>query len=419
MREERTLTTGNFGVAWNSLDNTGDVEFSRGGAMSLSTFFACVKLLADVTATLPLKAYKTVDEVAVLSKPQPQLLSNSPYPGITWHNWLWMVMECLATTGNAYLWVTSRNNMGKAAALMPVHPRFVTLELPDANILEWMNPVYHINGKAVPEGDIVHIKRFPVAGSMYGLSPVQKLANTIDLSLSAEKYGHSWFKDASNPSGILSTDQEITPVQAKETMKRWLQSHRNRRIPAVLGNNLKWQSVSITPEESQFLATREFQRSEIAMIFGVPPHMIGDTQKSTSWGTGIDAQKDGFVTFTMMGWLQCIEEAISALLPNGTEARFDLKELMRGDPQVRWKTIQLGILTGALSINEARAMDDLPPIPEGELRLQPMNYVPLGTPVSEYVPAAATQPGPEEPDDGSDSSDDSPADEGDEEGKDN
>lgn len=404
-KEERILTSANFGLPWNSYESTGDEDFSRGGAMSLTTFFACVRLLADAVSSLPITALKTNGLVPIPVKPQPALLSNLPYPKMTWQSWLWMLMESLAVTGNAYLWITARDDRNRATALMPVHPRFVTVELPNADIMEWPDPIYHINGKAVPSEDLVHIKRFPVAGSVLGMSPVHKAASAIGLSLHAEEYGRRWFKDSANPSGILTTKEDLSELQAKMTLKRWVQGNRNRRMPAVLGSGMTWQPISITPEESQFLATRQFQRAEIAMWFGIPPHMIGDTEKSTSWGEGIDAQKDGFLTFTLEPWLNCIEQALSLLLPRGQEAKFDLDAIMRGDSAKRWQTYLIGRNTGAYSVNDILIMEGRPPIgPEGDIRLQPMNYVPLGTPVSEYLGAG---PSSDDPNSGED--DDPPA----------
>lgn len=219
-----------------------------------------------------------------------------------------------------------------------------------------------------------------------GMSPVQKAAAAIGLGLAAERYGLRYFRDSANPSGILSTDGEITPQQQKQAAKAWITSHQGRRLPAVLGNGLKWQSVTLTPNESQFLETRGFQRSEIAMWFRIPPHMIGDTEKSTSWGTGIEQQTLGFVKYTLMPWLICIEQAISVLLPRGQFAKFNIDDLLRGDVESRWKSYNLGRNAGVYSVNEIRDREDLPPIgPEGDIRLQPSNYVPLGTPPSEYL----------------------------------
>lgn len=380
--EKRTLTAPIFGIPWGGAA-PGDDNYSSGGAMGLTTFFRCVSLLADITGSLPLRAYKGTDQVLVLTDKQPALLANLPYPNMTWRDWLWMLVESLAVTGNAFCLITARDKDHKATSLMPISPALISVS--EDGPWGWLEPVYRINGKQYDSSDIVHIKRFPVSGYAMGMSPVQKMSGALGLAQFAEDYGRRWFKDSATPSGLLTTDQELTELQAKSTLRRWIQGNKNRRLPAVLGSGMKWQSVTITPNESQFLETRAFQRGEIAMWFGIPPHMIGDTEKSTSWGEGIDAQKDGFVTFTLTGWLNPIEEIISLLLPRGMSAKFDLKELLRGDPAVRWETTQVGILAGVLSINEGRAMNDLPPIPEGDIRLQPMNYVPLGTPVSEYV----------------------------------
>lgn len=363
-----------------------------GEAMMLTTFFACVRILADAVSSLPLQAYKEKDGVLVAAATQPSLLQSTPYPGITWGNWLWMLMESLAVTGNAFFYITSRDATGKATALLPVNPHSITVTLSDADLNTWPEPLYHINGKKVSTADILHIKRYPVAGCLVGMSPIEKAATTIGLSLAAERYGLRYFKDSANPSGVLSTEGELTDAQVKTTLKRWLQLHQNRRLPAVLSGGLKWTPISITPEESQFLATRQFQRSEIAMWFGVPPHMIGDTDKSTSWGSGIDAQKNGFVTFTLEPWLNCIEQAIELLLPRGLKAKFDLEAILRGDPVAQWTGLQIGVQNGVLSINEARARVNLPPIDGGNAHLRPMNFVELGTPPSEYPGAKNNQP---------------------------
>ena len=361
-------------------------EGHRGGALTLTTFFACVRILAAAVSSLPMQAFRQNDGVLVPASTQPQLLQNTPYPGITWGNWLWMLMESLAVTGNAFFYITGRDDTGRATALLPVHPNMVTVELPDANMLDWPDPIYRINGQVVDSADVLHIKRFPRAGYVLGMSTVEYAASTIGLSLAAERYGLNYFRDSANPSGILSTDAVLDDTQVKRAMKSWIQSHQGRRLPAVMSEGLKWQPISITPEESQFLATRQFQRSEIAMWFGVPPHMIGDTDKSTSWGSGIDAQKNGFVTFTLEPWDNCIEEAIGTLLPRGLQAKFDLEAILRGDPVAQWTGLQIGVQNGILSFNEARAKVNLPPIgPEGDIRLMPMNYVPVGTPVEVYL----------------------------------
>lgn len=386
--EKRWLSAANlpnFIPPW-SQASAGDTQLDHAGAMSLTTFFACTRLLADAVSSLPLKAYKTSGTVDLLLDPQPALLSNLPYPEMSWRDWLWMLVESLAVTGNAFCLITGRDASNRPTALLPIHPRLVNVLQPDPEAVGWPEVIYSVAGRRVPKMDIVHIKRFPVAGQALGMSPIEKAADAIGLSLDAERYGRRWFKDSAIPSGVLSTDQALTEQQVKQTLKQWLLAHRDRRLPAVMGGGLKWTSISVTPEESQFLQTRSFQRSEIAMWFGVPPHMIGDTEKSTSWGEGIDAQKDGFVTFTLEPWLNCIEEAFSLLLPRGQKAEFVLAKLLRGDPAVRWEGYRQGREAGVYSVNDIRLMEGLPPIgPEGDIRLQPMNFVPLGTPPEKYL----------------------------------
>lgn len=366
---------------------------NSGGAMALPAFFSCVRILCDAVADLPIRAYKVTGEVTVPVNPQPLLLQTSPYPGMTMWSWVWMIMRSLAITGNAFGLITARDKFGKPTAIMPVHPDAVVVQLPNGNLWEWDQPVYTMYGMEVDSADVMHIKRYPIPGCVVGASPVQELASMVGLSLAAERYGLNWFRDAANPSGILSSDQELTPLQAKQAQQAWYTSHHGRRLPAVLGNNLKFQAISITPEESQFLETRAHQRSDIAMIFGIPPHMIGETEKQTSHGTGVEQQSIGFVVNTLRAWLECIEQALSMFLPRGQKVEFDIDDLLRGDTVARWEAYAAAIQNGVLSINEVRVNENRPPIEGGDIHLQPSNFVPLG-----YIPPE--DPAPDPPADG-------------------
>lgn len=358
----------------------------EGSPMSLGAFYACVTLLADVISTLPLKAYRWKDGAKQLVDPQPPLLLTTPYPEVTWFSWLWMMMESLAVTGNAFGYVSSFDQNGKPAAILPIHPNNIACKLKAGK------PEYYIGTEKQPANRIVHIKRFPIAGQAYGMSPVEKMASAVGLGLAAERFGLRYFRDSANPSGILTTDAELTPDQQKRAMKSWILSHQGRRLPAVMSGGLKWQPVTLTPNESQFLETRSFQRGDIAMWFRVPPFMIGDTEKSTSWGTGIEEMTLGFLKFTLMPWLACIEQEVTNRLPRGQFAKFNTDELLRGDIKNRMDAYKAGRETGLYSVNELRDFEDLEPIgPEGDMRLQPANFVPLGT-TPEDMAAAKPQP---------------------------
>lgn len=395
--EARTITPSNWGIPSPAQDGAmQSAAIPEGNPMALGAFYACVTLLADVVATLPLKAYRWKDGAKVLVDPQPALLVSTPYPDVTWFSWLWMMMESLAVTGNAFGYITAFDASGdRPAAILPIHPDHMVVKLPE-DPLKPSEPEYYVKGKRVASNKIFHVKRYPIAGQALSMSPVQKMASAVGLGLAAERYGLRYFRDSANPSGILSTDQELTPDQQKRAMKSWIISHQGRRLPAVMSGGLQWQPITLTPNESQFLETRSFQRGEIAMWFRVPPFMIGDTEKSTSWGTGIEEMTLGFLKFTLMSWLSCIEQEFTARLPRGQFAKFGTDELLRGDIKSRMEAYRLGREIGMYSANELRDFEDLEPIegPEGDMRLQPANFVPLGTTPQDMaaVKAAATPP---------------------------
>lgn len=368
-------------------------EVSGGGgyvtpknAMQITAFFSCVKLLSNSVSMLPLRAYRHKGDVRTMLKPQPPLLQN-PYPGITWHNWKWMLMQSLTVTGNAFGYVTARDNGARPTAILPIHPDAVSINHEEG---DWTNPAYYISGKRVDSADVFHVKAYPTAGCPMSLSPIELAASDLELTQAAERYGLRWFKDSANPSGILTSDTNLTDTQVKQEMKRWVMTHGgSRRYPAVMGGGLKWQSISITPEESQFLATRAYQKSDIAMLFGIPPHMIGDTEKTSSWGQGVEQMSIGYVVYTLGGWLTCIEEAFNQILPNGQFVKFNVDALLRGDLKGRYEAHQIAIQNGWASPDEVRSLEEMAPIEgyPGGIHLQPANFVPLG-----HVPDANPQP---------------------------
>jgi HK97 family phage portal protein len=364
-------------------------------SMSHMTVFACVRLLADVIASLPWKAYRRdAKGVPKEIKPQPKLISQ-PYPGFDLFQWKWMCIASMALRGNSYHYITSRDNMGYPTALLPLHPDIVFLERrPD--ILLWFDPIYRIMGEPVPREDMVHMRRFTMPGEPWGLSPIKQAAIAIGMGLSAEEYGYRYFKESANPSGVLSTEQPLDEEAIQRVQKNWIQSHGGRRLPAMLTGGFKWQNLSITPEESQFLETREFQRQEICLLFGVPPVLIGDTTHTTAWGTGIQQINLGAIAYTFRPWTSCMESVISSCLPRGQFVRFDFKALMRGDIEGKYNAYKNGIQGTWLTPNEVRADEELDPIDGGDVLLQPANYVPLGTPTSlGGATGGATGPSPQ------------------------
>jgi HK97 family phage portal protein len=227
---------------------------------------------------------------------------------------------------------------------------------------------------------MIHIRRFTMPGNPDGLSPIRQAAIGIGMGLAAEDYGYRYFKDSANPSAIISTKENVDDEAVLRNQKAWIASHGGRRRPAFLSGGFDYKQISINPNESQFLETRKFQRSEISMMFGIPPHMIGDVEKETSWGTGIEQQSIGFVTYTLRPWLACIEQVFTDLLPGGQFVRFDVNALLRGDVKARSEYYKNMVQISAMSPDDVRAGEEMEPIPDGKGKgyLQPVNYAPLG-----------------------------------------
>jgi HK97 family phage portal protein len=218
---------------------------------------------------------------------------------------------------------------------------------------------------------MLHIPGFGYDGVM-GYSPITLARQAIGLSMATEEFGARFFGSGIHPSAVLETDKTLSASaasnlkKAKEGYAGLGESHRLM----VLEEGLKFHPIAINPTDSQFLETRKFQVAEIARLYHVPPHMIADVEKSTSWGTGIEEQNIGFITHTMRPWFVLWEEELSRVLLMEHEKdefffEFDLMALLRGDSQKRWAAYIMGKRNGILNADEIRGWENLNPIPGG------------------------------------------------------
>ena len=347
-------------------------------AMQHLAVYACVRLLADSIASLPVDVYRKNkgSTVRVPLETPPVLVD--PDPDINDFEFMQQVVTSLALRGNSFEYITSYDNLERPASRIPVHPDDVQVTKNKETGL----PEYKINNNPVPYNRIIHIRRLTLPGQVEGLSPIRQAAQAIGMGLAAERFGARWFADSANPSAVLHTDANVSDDEMTRIMQTWVSTHGGRRLPAILSGGLDYKPISITPEESQFLQTRDFQRSEIAMFFGIPPHMIGDTTKATSWGTGIEQLGIGFVKYSLMPWLRCIESTYSRmLLPRGQYMRFNVDALLRGDTISRYTAYTQARNAGWLNVDEIREKEDMLPIPDGSGQsfIQPLNMGPLGS----------------------------------------
>jgi HK97 family phage portal protein len=360
------------------------VRVDEVGALNMPAVWRAVSVLSAIAAALPLHTFVESDghDHARTSNP----LLRNPHPEMTpfelWrltyvHRMLW---------GNAYLQKV-RNAAGQVVELWPIRPHRVkvaavrsTPTLPGGKLFE----VTDDTGKThvLSSREVMHLPGMGYDG-VVGCSPIRAAAQGISLALAAEKSGAKFFASGAMLGGILQTDQRLDGEQADRLKARWqakMGGLANAHEVAILDSGAKFQSVTMPYKDAQFLESRRFQIAEIARMTGVPLFLLMETEGSTSWGTGLESQVQGFVTFDLHpGWLVPTEQRITKELLTGEYAEYMVQGLLRGDSTARAEFYRAMREIGAFSANDIRRRENEPPIPEGNTYLQPANMVPLGT----------------------------------------
>jgi HK97 family phage portal protein len=386
----RDLTLANAGVL---IDVNGELGTRAGvtvtidRAMQLSAVSACVRLLSESIASLPLNVYRRLDggrRQRVSDLPEARLLHDEPNPLMTSFTWRETSSAHLLLWGNAYS-VILRGEGAEPVALLPIMPQYV-------HVLKQANGelAYHVNGyglkRLINQADMLHVPGLSYDG-LIGMSPIKYAAQSIGLALAAESYGAGFFGNSARPSGFISTAAKLSADQALALGRAWTANYGGDKSQgtAVLDNGAKFERVTMPPEEAQFIETRKFQLADIARWYRVPPHMIGDLERATF--SNIEHQGLQFVTHTLRPWLVRIEQEITRKLfparsdgrPSELYVEFNVDGLLRGDLKSRYDAYAVGRQWGWLSTNDIRSRENLEPVPDGDTDyLQPLNMVPRG-----------------------------------------
>lgn len=359
-------------------------------ALQSSAVYACIKVLAESIAMLPCMLYeKSADGKSrqpAETHPLYPLLKYQPNDWQTSVEFWEMMVASLNLRGNSYAWI-NRADSGRVVELLPLHPDMVNVQMLPGFRLEYRVTMPDGSFETYGPGQLLHIRGLTLNGWL-GISPIAYAREAIGLALAAEKFGGQLFRNGAKASGILEHPGKLS----EEAHKRLKQSFdlslsgEHAHETAILEEGMKYEKISMTPEDSQFLETRKYQRSEIASIFRVPPHMIADLEKATF--ANIEQQALEFVSWSLMPWLTRISMAIRRDLLDPCE-RDDLSvqhnvfPLLRGDAKARSEYYHGGILDGWLMRNEARAIESelgvvLNPLPELDKPLMPLNMAPVG-----------------------------------------
>lgn len=379
------------------------VPVDESSIMSLLVVTACVRLISDAVSTLPLNAIVRKNRLKETVTPAPLVVSD-PFGGANTFNGYGIsrmdgfgqVMVSLLLRGNAYLNIAARDPNGYPTLLQILSPDAVGI---DVNKKTGQR-LYTVNRLPFPAENMVHIKGLTLPGQPMGLSVLSYAKRTIGLGIAAEEFGSMFFGSGAHLSGIVEVPGDLKPGDARGIKEAFEGAHsgmRHAHAVGVLSGGASFKPVSMTPEEAQFIATRAFQAAEIAMLFGVPPHMLGQTDRTTSWGKGLEEQTLGFLKFTLMAWTKRIEDAFSAMLAEPIEARFDMDELERPDTSVRFQSYLLARTAGILTSNEIRAKENQPPIEGGDDVFAALNSAHGAMPGDATLDPVTGQPAPMPP----------------------
>ena len=347
-------------------------------AMQTTAVYSCVRILSEAIASLPLNIYRytAVGKERVYDHPLYHILHDEPNPEMTSFVFRETLMSHLLIWGNAYAQII-RDGAGRVVALYPLLPDKMQVYRDDSGELYYLytknsdeNPNLRQYGQVrLSRYDVLHIPGLGFDG-LVGYSPIAMAKNAVGISLACEEYGASFFANGANPSGVLEHPGILKdPAKVRDSWNEVYRGSGNAHKIAVLEEGMKYTPISISPEEAQFLETRKFQIDEIARLYRIPPHMVGDLEKSSF--SNIEQQSLEFVKYTLDPWVIRWEQSLMRSLLTPTEKqqyfiKLNVDGLLRGDYQSRMSGYATGRQNGWLSANDIRELEDLNPIPSEE-----------------------------------------------------
>jgi HK97 family phage portal protein len=349
--------------------------------------WACVRLLSETLASLPLFLYKRIDPRGKEKATDHflyNLLHDAPNPEMTSMTFRETLMAHLVTWGNAY-GLIDWEDYTTAKAIWPMRPDMVMVSREEGKIVYRYTVPREGRSIILPAYRVLHIPGLGFDG-LIGYSPITMAREAIGLTMATEEFGARFFGNGAQPGLVIKHPGQMSPTSRDNFTKSWEESHKGlekAHKAAILEEGMDVKAIGIPPEDAQFLETRKFQRGEIASFFHIPPHMIGDLEKATF--SNIEQQSLEFVVYTMRPWLVRWEQAINMKLLNVNEqkdyfAEFLVDGLLRGDFVSRTQGYWTAIQGGWLSPNEIRELENKNPREGGDNYLQPVNMQISGQP---------------------------------------
>jgi len=363
----------------------GDSVVSDERSLQISTVFACVRLISTVTAGLPLDVFETTGDdrrKVGIDNPLARLLPYSPNQFMTAVEFREAMTMQLCYYGNAYALI-ERNSVGDVISMMPLMSVNMDVRLEGKRVVyRYRRDSEYADFKP---SEIFHLKGFGFNG-LVGLSPIAFAAKTAGVAVAMEDQQRDFYANGAKSPQLLMTGEgkvlnKEQRAQVEENFKEISGGPVKKRL-WILEGGFTTQAIGVSPQDAETMAARKFQVSELARFFGVPPHLVGDVEKSTSWGSGIEQQNLGFLQYTLSPYLNRWEYAIERwLLKPGELGRFhaehNIDGLLRGDSTARANFMGVMADKGLRTRNELRRLDNMPPLPGGEVATVQSQNIPI------------------------------------------
>jgi HK97 family phage portal protein len=378
-------------VGWNSfsrdvsalmmgLSNTTAGEtVTEESALKVSPVFGAVRVISEPIATLPIDTFvPDGDARKRYKRPLWMDYPNFARPELTKIALLQQIMWSLLLWGDAFI-ATYRDDAGRIIAVDVLDPDMVSLDRQEGKRIYWVGGVE--DGIPLPTArplstyDVVHIPGYMLPGATRGLSVIKQAAlETIGLAAAAQRFGAAFFGNGAHPGLVIEAPGPLSADAQRLLKANWNEMHSgagNAHRLAVATEGAKFNKVTLSPNEAQFLETRQFSVQDIARFFGVPPHKLADSSNSTSWGSGLESQNLGFAQEVLRPWVERLEEGLTRLMLSdlginrAAYVKLNMGAFSRGTQKERLETYQMGLEMGLYCIDDCRSLEDLPPLPDG------------------------------------------------------
>lgn len=375
---------------WMGLSNdaASGVNVDEKTVLGIATAYRCINILANSLACLPLHTYKSEigkddkqTKTKLVDDPIYRLLHSKPNRMMTSLYFFQTLMGNAALLGNSYAQIV-RNNAGIPVELLPLPESFVTpvLFTPADNSGQMLRYVYKNNSTKEPlvlrDDQVLHIRGLSGDG-LVGYSPIRVLREVFGMTHAIEKHGATVFKNGANVRGVLKHPAKLDTGIIEHLRRQWQELYsgsENAGKTVVLEEGMDWKQITMSLQDAQFLDQRKYQAGEICVAYGVPPHMVGNLDRSTF--SNMEQQDLFFLRYTMLPWIKTFEQEINDKLFRGDPTKFvefQINGFARADQSGRYTAYSTGIQSGFLTRNEVRAWENLDPIDGLDEVLTPLN----------------------------------------------